>query len=187
MRVPLSSRPLPFAPVRAAYTRRLRGSGDARETSLGGSLHGSVRYPGLAAAVSLAALVLVLGACTESQKSGDATPPAVPTRGMVAGKIAGRTSPSATSTTWIKDQLFKQTTRGGNPLKVYEIRNRALEQMASEQALDAEAEKSGKDRDTLMKEEVEKRAEVSDATSRSTTTRTRNASAACPSRRWRPP
>jgi protein-disulfide isomerase len=112
------------------------------------------------AAVSIAVLVLALGAC-ESKKSGDAAT-AGPDDSKVAGKIAGKNVTVGEIDAWIKDQLFKQTTRGGNPLKTYEVRNRALEQMASEQALDAEAAKSGKDRDTLLKEEVEKRAAVSD-------------------------
>jgi protein-disulfide isomerase len=47
-------------------------------------------------------------------------------------------------------------------MMVYEVRNRAFEQMANERALDDMATKAGKERDALLKEEVEKRAAVSD-------------------------
>jgi len=114
------------------------------------------------AVVSLAVLVLALGACSESKKTDEAAAGGADAD-AVAGKLAGKTVTVGEVDAWIKDQLFKQTTRGGNPLKTYEIRNRAFEQMATEAALEAEAAKSGKDRDALLKEEVDKRAEVSDA------------------------
>jgi protein-disulfide isomerase len=113
------------------------------------------------AALSIAALLLGLAACESKQSGGTAT--TGPGDTAVAGKIAGKNVTVGEIDAWIKDQLFKQTTRGGNALKTYEVRNRALEQMASEQALDAEAAKAGKNRDALLQEEVEKRAAVSDA------------------------
>jgi protein-disulfide isomerase len=113
------------------------------------------------AAGSLAVLAVALTACSEPKKSGDAASVG-PDDQAVAGRIAGKNVTVGEIDAWIKDQLFKQTTRGNNALKVYEVRNRALEQMASERALDEEASKAGKDRDALMKEEVEKRAAVSD-------------------------
>lgn len=116
--------------------------------------------PGIAL---LAVVALAFAGCSESAKKADDAATASPDAGLVAGKIAGKSITVGEVDAWIKDQLFKQTTRGGNPLKTYEVRNRALEQMASEQALDAEAAKSGKDRDKLLQEEVEKRASVSDA------------------------
>lgn len=112
-------------------------------------------------AVSFAVLALALAACSEPKKADDAAAVG-PDDGVVAGKIAGENVTVGEIDAWIKDQLYKQTTRGNNPLKVYEVRNRALEQMASEQALDQESTKAGKDRDTLLKEEVERRAAVSD-------------------------
>ena len=114
------------------------------------------------AAVPLAVLALALAACSEPKKAADAAS-ASPDDKVVAGRIAGENVTVGEIDAWIKDQLFNQATRGKNALKVYEVRNRALEQMASERALDEEASKAGKDRDTLMKEEVEKRASVSDA------------------------
>ena len=113
------------------------------------------------AGVSLAVLALALAACSEPKKADDAASVG-PDDKVVAGRIAGETVTVGEIDAWIKDQLFNQTTRGKNALKVYEVRNRALEQMASERALDQEAGKAGKERDALLKEEVEKRAAVSD-------------------------
>jgi protein-disulfide isomerase len=109
-----------------------------------------------------AGLALGLAACGQ-QKSAETDEVVVgPPPGTVAGKIAGETVTVGEVDAWIKDQLFNQATRGKNPMKVYEVRNRALEQMANERAADAAAAKAGLDRDKLMKEEVEKRAAVSD-------------------------
>jgi len=118
------------------------------------------RIVGLVAA-SLAVLALALAACSQPKKADDAASVG-PDDKVVAGRIAGENVTVGEIDAWIKDQLFNQTTRGKNALKVYEVRNRAFEQMASERALDEEASKAGKDRDALMKEEVEKRAAVSD-------------------------
>src|SRR4029453_16036951 len=86
-----------------------------------------------------------------------------PAAGATAGKIAGKTVTVGDVDEWIKEQLFKQATRGNNPNKVYEVRTRALEQMANERALDEKAAKAGKDREALMREEGEKRASATDA------------------------
>lgn len=113
------------------------------------------------AAVSLAVLVLALAACSEPKKADD-TASVGPDDKVVAGRIAGKSVTVGEVDAWIKDQLFRQSTRDKNPLKVYELRNRAFEQMASERALDQEATKAGKDREALLKEELEKRSVVSD-------------------------
>ena len=113
------------------------------------------------AAVWLAVLALALAACSDSKQAENAAA-AGPDDTMVAGRIGGKNVTVGEVDAWIKNQLFNQSTRGKNPLKVYEVRNRALEQMASEQAIEQEATKAGKDRETLVKEEVERRAAVSD-------------------------
>ena len=113
------------------------------------------------AAVSFAVLALALAACSEPKQGGDAASVSQDEK-VVAGRIAGKDITVGEVDAWIKEQIFNQTTRGRNALKVYEVRNRALEQMASERALEEEASKAGKDRETLLKEEVEKRAAVSD-------------------------
>jgi len=108
---------------------------------------------------------LLATACTQpggGKPSGAAEGANEPGSDAVAGKIAGREITVGELDAWIKDQLFRQATRDRNPTKTYELRNRALEQKAAEQALDAEAAKAGKDRDALLREEVEKRTAVTD-------------------------
>jgi protein-disulfide isomerase len=117
--------------------------------------------PVRAAWLAPAALALLV-ACEQPKQSASETPIPGPAASETAGTIAGKTVTVGDVDGWIKDQLFKQATRGNNPMKVYEVRNRAFEQMANEQALDEAAAKAGKDRDAMMKEEVEKRTAVSD-------------------------
>jgi protein-disulfide isomerase len=107
-------------------------------------------------------LAVTLVACEQSKSGGGEAVPGPPASAK-AGKIGSKTVTVGDVDDWIKDQLFKQATRGNNPTKVFDVRNRALEQMANEQALDAKAAKLGKDRDEVLKEEVEKRGSVSDA------------------------
>ena len=110
----------------------------------------------------LGALTLVAFVACEPAKKADQEPVVGPTRDMVVGQIDGKAVSVGDIDDWIKDQLFNQATRGGNPMKVHEVRTRALEQMANEAAMDRAAAKAGKDRDTLLKEEVESRASVTD-------------------------
>lgn len=112
--------------------------------------------------VLLGALALVAFFACEPAKKVDDEPVVGPTQDMVVGKIGGDDVTVGDIDGWIKDQLFNQATRGANPTKVYEVRTRALEQMANEQAMEQAATQAGKDKDTLLKEEVEKRASVTD-------------------------
>ncbi len=113
------------------------------------------------ATAGLVAATLV--ACEQSKSVGGDEAVPGPAASATAGKIAGKTVTVGDVDDWIKDQLFKQATRGNNPTKVFDVRNRALEQMANERALDEKAAKLGQDRDAVLKEEIEKRASVSDA------------------------
>ena len=119
---------------------------------------------------SLARWALLLGvpaalACKQpSSTSGpSAAAPAVgPGADAVAGKVEGKPLTVGELDAWIQEQLFKQATRDRNPTKTYELRSRALDQMAAERALDAAAAKAGKDRETLLKDELEKRVTLTD-------------------------
>jgi protein-disulfide isomerase len=112
--------------------------------------------------VLLGALALTAFLACEPAKKADEEPVVGPSADLVVGKLAGKDITVGEIDDWIKDQLFSQATRGKNPMKVYEVRSRALEQMANEQAMDRAAAQAGKDRDALLKEEVEKRASVTD-------------------------
>jgi len=79
-----------------------------------------------------------------------------------AGRFAGRDVTVGDVDEWIKEKLFENATGNRNASRLFEIRKRALEQMAAEQALETAAAQAGKDRETLLREEIEKRAAVTD-------------------------
>lgn len=110
----------------------------------------------------LGALALIAFLACEPAKKADEEPVVGPTADLVVGQVDGKDVTVGDIDDWIKDQLFSQATRGKNPMKVYEVRSRALEQMANETAMERAAAQAGKDKETLLKEEVEKRASVTD-------------------------
>jgi len=79
-----------------------------------------------------------------------------------AGRFAGRDITVGDIDAWIKEKLFENATGKRNASRLFEIRKRALEQMAAEQALDTAAAKAGMDREALLREEIEKRSAVTD-------------------------
>ena len=111
--------------------------------------------------VLLASLVLA-GACSRpgaddagKSDAADADAPAL--------RIGGETITVGELDAWIKDQLFDQETDGGKPVKLYEVRSGAAENLVAQRLLDAEAKKLGTDADTLLEAEAKKRLTVSDA------------------------
>jgi len=107
-------------------------------------------------------LPLVAFACSPPADQAPGAAPGSSEASELAGRFAGRDVTVGDIDEWIKEKLFENATGKRNPSRLYEIRKRALEQMAAEQALDTAAEKAGKDRDTLVREEIEKRSQVSD-------------------------
>ncbi len=79
-----------------------------------------------------------------------------------AAVVDGATITVAELDDWIKDQLWAQQTEGGDPMKTYELRSRALDNMINERLVAREAEKRGTTPDALVEAEAEKRLEVSD-------------------------
>jgi protein-disulfide isomerase len=107
----------------------------------------------------------VLLACSpsgEKSASGGAGPSPSPDASKVAGKIGGRDVTVGQIDDWVMDKLFSNATGNRNPTRLYELRKRALEQMAAEEALDAQAAKAHQDRETFLREEITKRANVTD-------------------------
>jgi protein-disulfide isomerase len=82
--------------------------------------------------------------------------------GELAGRFAGRDVTVGDVDAWIQQKLFDNATGNRNPSRLFEIRKRALEQMAAEQALETAAAQTGKDRETVLREEIEKRAALTD-------------------------
>ncbi|HEY8495006.1 MAG TPA: thioredoxin domain-containing protein [Myxococcota bacterium] len=117
-------------------------------------------FPSTAALLTL----LLAIACSPGDRSpAPGQPPAADEEaGALAGRFAGREVTVGEVDDWIKEKLFANATGNRNPNRVYELRRRALEQMASEQALETAAAQAGKDVETLMREEIEKRSAVTD-------------------------
>jgi protein-disulfide isomerase len=104
-------------------------------------------------------------ACSPREGGGTASNGAPPPRadaGELAGRIAGQEVRVGDVDAWIMGKLFDNATGNGNPSRVFEIRKRALEQMASEQALAALAEQRGTSQEELLRQEIEQRAGVAD-------------------------
>ncbi|PKN43917.1 MAG: hypothetical protein CVU59_13010, partial [Deltaproteobacteria bacterium HGW-Deltaproteobacteria-17] len=80
----------------------------------------------------------------------------------LAGRIAGKDVRAGEIDEWIMGKLYDNATGNRNPSRVFEIRKRALEQMAGEQALEAVAAEQGKDAQELLREEIEARGAVTD-------------------------
>jgi protein-disulfide isomerase len=109
------------------------------------------------------AVVLVLSfACSPPapQSSG----PAATTKDadVVAGRISGKDVTVGEVDAWIMDKLFRNATGDLDASRLFDIRKRALEQMASERALDDKATAEKTTREALLEAEVAKRATVSD-------------------------
>jgi protein-disulfide isomerase len=115
---------------------------------------------GLVPALVLASL---LAAC-ERERPESAAPAeeksATPDADVVAGRIGGKDVSVSDVDAWIMDKLFANATNDRQPSRLYEIRSRALKQMASEQGLEAEAAKQSLQREELLRRELEKRASV---------------------------
>ena len=117
-------------------------------------------FPSTAA---LLVLLLAIACSPEDRSRAPGQPPAADEEaGALAGRFAGREVTVGELDEWIKEKLFANATSNRNPNRLYELRRRALEQMASEQALETAAAQAGKDVDALMREEIEKRATVTD-------------------------
>ena len=120
------------------------------------------------AGIAAALLSLVALAC--SPPAGDApgisstAAPAVAGKepGEPAGRYAGRDVSVGDVDEWIKGKLFDNATGNRNPSRLFEIRKRALKQMAAEQALETAADQAGKESEDLLREEIEKRTAVTD-------------------------
>jgi hypothetical protein len=120
------------------------------------------RVPILGLPILALAVLLACSPSGEKSASGGAGPSASPDASKVAGKIGGREVTVGQIDDWVMDKLFSNATGNRNPTRLYELRKRALEQMAAEEALDAQAAKAHQDRETFLREEITKRANVTD-------------------------
>jgi protein-disulfide isomerase len=120
------------------------------------------------ARLAAALLPLVAFACSPpaGETPGPSSPAAPAAAGgeaaQPAGRYAGRDVTVGDVDAWIMEKLFANATGNRNPSRLFEIRKRALEQMAAEQALETAAAQAGKDSETLLREELDKRSAVAD-------------------------
>jgi protein-disulfide isomerase len=64
--------------------------------------------------------------------------------------------------TWIKNHLYEQQTRNGDPSRTYQVRRDALDRMIQERALDADAKRLGVDVDAAIQQEIDAIGPVTD-------------------------
>jgi protein-disulfide isomerase len=107
-------------------------------------------FSGIAAMLGLA--------CTpgpgSTSAAGDPTP---------AAELHGEVITIGELDDWIKDDLFRRSTQGGDPSKLYELRKKALGKIIDERVVQREAETLGLTPDALMEQETAKRVTVSEA------------------------
>lgn len=97
--------------------------------------------------IAATACSLVLLAC----QSQSPAPADSPTAAVLDGAVISVAALDA----WIKDELFKQQTGGGNPARTYQFRWGALDRLIERRVVEAEAERSGLDVDEFVRQEVE--------------------------------
>jgi protein-disulfide isomerase len=109
-----------------------------------------------AAAIACGALLL---ACqTTSAPPPQQAEPAATTAALVNGTTISVEDIDA----WIKEELYRQQTRDGDPSRVYTVRREALDRMIQTRALEMEAAKRGVDPETLVEQELEARGPITD-------------------------
>lgn len=90
---------------------------------------------------------------TTDTAEGDSSP---------AAEIGDRVITVAELDDWIKEDLFERSSGNGDPLKLYELRKNALDQMLGEALVEREAETQGLTPDALVQQETAKRMAVTD-------------------------
>ncbi len=109
------------------------------------------------------AMLMLGGALALSACNGGSQ--VVPSDGqdVPVARIGEETITQAELDAWIKDELWKDQTDGGNATRVYALREQGLERMVDKRLVDAEAKKRGLEPDALLDAEAAKRVAVSDA------------------------
>ncbi|MDH5307677.1 MAG: thioredoxin domain-containing protein [Myxococcales bacterium] len=87
-----------------------------------------------------------------------ATPGAAPTQQQdspIVARVDGTAIRLQELDEFIKDELFAQQTRGGDPSRTHQIRSDALDRLIEQRAVEAAAARRGVDPEALVREEVE--------------------------------
>jgi predicted DsbA family dithiol-disulfide isomerase len=107
------------------------------------------------------ALVFLLG-CPEKGREGPDPEAATSGEDTVVARFGDENITLGELDAWIKDDLFARQTSGGNPARLYDLRERSLDRMIAERILDAEAARRNQTRDELIESEVADLGEVTD-------------------------
>lgn len=113
----------------------------------------------VAASVTFALLAGVTLACDSGARKD--APDAEPAER--AARIGDRTISVADLDAHIKDSLFEETTEGGDPAKLYQLRSEAIEELVDETLLEAEAKTRGTSAEALLEAEGAKAPPVEQA------------------------
>jgi protein-disulfide isomerase len=111
-------------------------------------------------AICIPVLALTLG-CPPPEKTAEPGPGEEEERASAA-QLNGETVLVAEVDAWIKEQLFAQATEDRDPMKLYELRSKALDDMIHERLLEKEATPLGLTPDELVRQETEKRITIGD-------------------------
>jgi protein-disulfide isomerase len=118
-------------------------------------------------AICIPVLALVLGCPppeTTEPAVGETTEPAVGEVGdaTAAAEINGKSVTLAELDAHIKEELFDQATKGQDPMQLYELRSKSLEEMINQRLLEAEAAPRGLTTEELLREETKEQSVVAE-------------------------
>lgn len=111
-------------------------------------------------AIALAVLSVVVATACQTRKGESEGPD--DGASAPAAVVEGETIRVAEVDAFIKDELFERESRGGQPARVYELRNDALGRMLARRVVEGEAERRGISAEELIRAESEALGDVSD-------------------------
>jgi predicted DsbA family dithiol-disulfide isomerase len=105
--------------------------------------------------------VFTLG-CQATERGSPASVAATSEEDAIVARFGDETVTMTELDAWIKNDLFRRQTSGGNPAKVYDLRNQSLDRMIMERILNAEAARRNLTQEEFIDTEVATMGEVSD-------------------------
>jgi protein-disulfide isomerase len=112
-------------------------------------------------AICIPLLVLTIG-CPPPEKTAEPRPAEEGEPPVAAAELNGETFLVSDVDAWLKEQLFAQASEDRDPMKLYELRSKALDDMVNERLLEKEAAPLGISPEELVRRETEKRVAVGD-------------------------
>jgi protein-disulfide isomerase len=110
----------------------------------------------------LACVFVFTSGCLEKEPGNPNSRAATSEEELIVARVGDETVTLTELDAWIKDDLFARQTSGGNPAKVYDLRNRSLDQLVMQRVLAAEAARRNLTEEELIDADVAAMGEVSD-------------------------